>query len=146
MVSFYVCLLHSDASGTGRTAGEITSVTKITPLLQRDGTGREAFFRYTERKSGLELTLPQLEKLTAGSGIIRDIAHSGLNHNGAVVEADDRTPGMNDMIVLKYPDPDLAIHRFLKIPIGQKPAVDGRHGQASFSVKSHFSIVPRYSR
>jgi hypothetical protein len=71
----------------------------------------------------LDLALSNIEKFTLVSLMIRQVAYTGLYDNGRLVEADNETAGVNDMIIPEYTDFHLAVHSFLKVLVGNESAV-----------------------
>jgi hypothetical protein len=94
--------------------GHPYSFTVIVYVVQGGKTG----VRYDNLVGGA-LSFPQLEEFALFPVVISQVAYARLDDDGSVVEADDESAGVDDMVVLEDAQTGLTPHGFLEIWIGQ---------------------------
>jgi hypothetical protein len=78
---------------------------------------REPMLGYWFKKAIASLSLLHFIEFTMLSRMIGQVAYTRLRNDGVVVKTNDDPIRINDMIILKNADADIAIHCFLKVLI-----------------------------
>jgi hypothetical protein len=73
----------------------------------------------------------RLEKFTELPLMVGDLTDGGLNHYEMIIEADDDTSGIHNMVILKYLHRIFMVKGLLKVPVGQQFTVF-RHTSTPF--------------